>query len=85
MPKRFLILLSVLWLPSGCALSTPQLAKLPPVPESKLQPCPPLKMLAGGKHQQVEEWAVATVFAYRSCTDTHQDLIDAVRARQDTK
>ena len=55
---------------------------LPPISESKLQPCEKLTKPKSGSHNDVELWAVETVFAYRLCAQKQDDLIDAVRVRQ---
>ena len=38
--------------------------------------------MKSGSHNDVELWAVETVFAYRLCAQKQDDLIDAVRVRQ---
>lgn len=82
---RCLILWSAIWTLAGCQPSTVRYEPPPPIPAAKLQPCPPLAELAGGSHNQIELWAVQTVFAYQECADAHLDLIRAVAARQGAK
>jgi hypothetical protein len=87
MPKRSsmrscLILLSAIWLLSGCAASTTRGLGLPPIPERDLQECQAPQPLKSGAHQEVERWAKERGFAYRECADMHKELAEKVRLRQ---
>ena len=82
--KFCVMILSAISLLSGCGTFGRQSteSKLPPISESKLQPCEKLTKPKSGSHNDVELWAVETVFAYRLCAQKQDDLIDAVRVRQ---
>lgn len=84
MRLRFLILLSAGLTIAGCSPSIVR-SSLGPIDPELLQPCARLTRLASGRHQAVEEWATATVFAYRECADRHQALVETVKLRQSTE
>jgi len=81
MRARFLILLSAGWMIAGCSPSIVR-SSLDPIDPELLQLCAPLTRLASGRHQAVEEWAVATVFSYKECSDRHRALVETVKLRQ---
>lgn len=78
---RFLILLSAGLMSAGCAPSIVR-SSLGQTDPDLLRPCAGLTKLASGSHQAIEEWAVATAFAYRECSDRHRTLVETVKARE---
>lgn len=83
MLRRSLILLSAIWILSGCAsLTTLGVGARAPIPEEDLVPCPKPSLLKSGSHQAVEEWAVQAGSDYQRCVALHDKLIDKVRERQ---
>lgn len=78
------ILLSALLMLNGCKTLTPP-SPVAPIPEESLHECQPLTRLRSGSHNDVEAWALDTIFAYQDCRDAHAELIQAVRNRQDAK
>lgn len=81
MRLKFLILLSAGLMIAGCSPSIVR-SSLGPTDPELLQPCAQLTKLASGRHQAIEEWAVATVFAYRECSDRHRALAETIKARE---
>lgn len=81
MRRTFLILSAAGWMLTGCATSI-GLGGLPPIPESKLQPCRPPAVLRSGSHNAIEAWATAAGFAYRDCADAQAELAETIRLRQ---
>lgn len=76
------ILLSALLILPGCKTLTPP-SPVAPIPEERLQQCPPLTLLRSGSHNDVEAWALDTIWLYQDCRDAHAELIQAVRNRQE--
>jgi hypothetical protein len=83
MLRLSLTLLSVGLTLAGCASST-RLGEsdLPPISETKLQPCELPEALKSGSHNEVERWAVANGFKYRDCADGKAELIETIKLRQ---
>ena len=76
------LLLTVgIWALTGCA--PPTRPSPPPIPESFLEPCPELAFLTSAEPQAVLQALVEIVTEYGLCRGRHEDLIDAVRRRQE--
>ena len=75
--KRIMLLCAISLLGACSALLKPP----PAIPDEYLVRCTAPGPLVAGDHQAVEVWAIKTATGARTCAETHDKLIDAVKRR----
>lgn len=68
---------------TGCGLSSPSIRQTPAVPTPLLASCSPPSPPADGRLITISHSLIEAVSAYRDCAQGKDDLIQAVKARQE--